>query len=591
MTLPAVWLLEEPWALFSTQQRQRIDGQLQYGEYPEFDVPGTGMACVALPAVIPKADVCFGSGMDPLPAISVPFDWNTERLQLYSLPACSQRAQDQLIDIVTPISFKWNQKIYSFNVRQRGCISRPGVENVTQETNDSSTPTIDPPGVVLQRFIDWQIDCFQEVLDIHHFQPHVLNSRTQDGVIRSTWGRCHDAWFRTNIDELEPARMSLIVKIAQDKRRGALLESMVRAPRVILERYRAPERIERIQELDAACIRWFARQPGRTAIQKSGPRQMLMAVRRRESIDTLENRVLKWCLEQCLLLAQRYLGQSRGMKNSKRCRDVRRLAAKLAMWLGQPQFADLSSKLPQPVQPNYQLQQHQKYKEAWKLYRELIRNQRVEDDAWRWQRILWKESCHQMFSAYLQHPINHDLLRPWQSSVYVREEIGKGRWMQVPRSPGPFELQNSTINFIDPTDGAIPAEWALLPGGIGADLTLVRTARTGQFEHITAVWFHLELSKEFEVEPLVQRCRIAVDKRRDELLQYHDIRAPMDGLLITNQPARETVGSTVDVHEDRASESTIVAVQLPQDIHNHVEDTRAAFALVIDRLLNAAEAR
>ncbi len=60
-----------------------------------------------------------------------------------------------------------------------------------------------------------------------------------------------------------------------------------------LARTRNEVPLRRVREMDPACLRVNARKPGRTLLEKAGPRQMLRALVRVERYDTSENRILR----------------------------------------------------------------------------------------------------------------------------------------------------------------------------------------------------------------------------------------------------------------------------------------------------------
>ena len=70
------------------------------------------------------------------------------------------------------------------------------------------------------------------------------------------------------LENQDLARMALIVKIAQSKDKIACIESLCKQPRQILQRYRTKVRLNKIDEMDAACLRYYARQPGHTSFKK-----------------------------------------------------------------------------------------------------------------------------------------------------------------------------------------------------------------------------------------------------------------------------------------------------------------------------------
>lgn len=98
--------------------------------------------------------------------------------------------------------------------------------------------------------------------------------------------------FLTGLDKVDEPRMALIVKIAEDMSRK--LSVVVHAARKILYRERQLISASRVAEIDTNCLRWIVRQPGDTLVEKAAlNRQRIFGVIRRESYDTLENRVLK----------------------------------------------------------------------------------------------------------------------------------------------------------------------------------------------------------------------------------------------------------------------------------------------------------
>ncbi|MBV5332851.1 hypothetical protein JZU54_04670, partial [bacterium] len=65
------------------------------------------------------------------------------------------------------------------------------------------------------------------------------------------------------------------------------VEQVVRDLRKVLVREQQRVPLGRVQQVDAHCLRWLSRQPGRDAAEKAGGRQRILAVVRRESFDTL----------------------------------------------------------------------------------------------------------------------------------------------------------------------------------------------------------------------------------------------------------------------------------------------------------------
>lgn len=107
-------------------------------------------------------------------------------------------------------------------------------------------------------------------------------------------------------DNTEEPRKALIVHISELMRRR--LAMIVYSARRILVRERRLLPAGRVTETDTSCLRWFVRQPGKTTAQKAAAnRQQLLAISRKESLDTLENMILKDFLLRCRRECNRYL--------------------------------------------------------------------------------------------------------------------------------------------------------------------------------------------------------------------------------------------------------------------------------------------
>ena len=567
--MPLGWVLPEPWSMLLTSgdaARRPLE------EDQEAVVSGAGSPCVAVPAT--AGQVAMGPRNEPLPQLGGTFDLGGGPLRTYCLPSSSHHddGTGATTDSFEELSVGTGSLRQTVGLRQVGCIGRPTA---------SSPPSA--RGHVLQDFVDWQVGCYQELLDLD-FAPSALDCEA--GVlIRRDWSAGRAAWLRLGTDESDPARMALIVRLGRDKDLTRVLESLCREPRRILERYRGKERLGRVQQLDAACLRWYARQPGRTAPEKAGPRQELLAVRRREAFDTLENRVLKWVAEECITIAARYLAENhRHRAQSARCRDVAAFRALLEGLLRTGPLATLSSRLPHPVQPNYQLQQSQTYRVVWATFVRLMAERRVLDDAWRWQRVLWKESCQQVFSACLTGE-NSPISQAWPASAaYMRSESEVGRWTEPPSAPGPFRTADGrTLHLIDPREGEPPAGWCPWLASLGGDMALVSTTSAGRVERGCVVWFHQDWTPGVRLESMVGRCKSAMARARLQAELAGLSGLPLDGLLLLNGAAGDL---EIDVEQQQVPDSTcqVVAMRLPPDLHEHAETVETGVRLLLEQV-------
>ena len=191
-------------------------------------------------------------------------------------------------------------------------------------------------------------------------------------------------------------RVALIVRLAEamETRIAALCQN----PRRVLRRERQLAPLGRVQEVDAACLRWLARQPGRSVAQKAGSRQRVMAVTRSDDADTPENRVVRDLLLRSLRAASAYLEECRTwhadvLEDDPRVAVVRRWRRTAAVLLRDSPVAAAGG-LAGPGRANYVLQHDARYRPAWLWYGRLVRQQTLEDDVWRWRGRLWSEHTH-----------------------------------------------------------------------------------------------------------------------------------------------------------------------------------------------------
>jgi hypothetical protein len=247
--------------------------------------------------------------------------------------------------------------------------------------------------------------------------------------------------------EMSEPHMALIVHIAEKMRRR--IEPAVRMARKILIRERTLLPIDRIAETDTSCLRWYIRQPGETMAQKAAMhRQSLMGITRKESYDTLENRVLKDFLIRCKAAAQKYIAVEVGKKfqQSSRGRSVRQYQNICTQLLMDTVLNNVSSLLYR-VKPNYVLQNDIRYKEIWEYYKRLLRQEDEEDRSWDWQTRTWADIVRLLIGATFSssEDNNSNGITPFakailQASIFIRKEQRLGSRVVPGSEPGPFVL-------------------------------------------------------------------------------------------------------------------------------------------------------
>ena len=419
-------LSSTPWGiLLAGDAQDLIDGIV---------VLGSGTPRLIIPVGnIPK----YGGKRDLLPQVSFPFRWDGNTYCSFQLPTDPKPAISNH-DIVTNVFLNNSE----YRITQTNIVGRPSQK---QQYNT---------GLNVESFIDWQIHCFRELSDENN-----LNDEFEEkakALIRRNWLSVQKIWLGKKSD---PALMALIVSISQDKELLRVFETIVNRPRHILLRYRQNTRLSRIQEIDSACIRDIAKRPGRTIFEKAGPRQELLAVQRRESRNTLENRIFVWVLNRIIEIAWRYGETNKHHTDSNRVKIVAKCNRRTSQWIKEDALNDVSTEhLQHPVQPNYTLQMNSRYKQVYNLYKKLLKEQQVIDDSWEWQRNLWAESAKQLMACALTSFFPEE----YRSTPYYRNEGEFGVWAESPVAPGPFNTENGPCFVVDSKDVLMnlqPEDW------------------------------------------------------------------------------------------------------------------------------------
>ncbi len=164
--------------------------------------------------------------------------------------------------------------------------------------------------------------------------------------------------------------------------------------RKVLNRKRDKVPINRVQQLDSACLRWLTVQPGYTTAQKAGNKQRVLSVVRDETYNTLENRVFKDFLHLCIFECRRYIDEySSIFPNSEKIKEVKRLQNLAITVLALPIFESVEKIVNRP-KPNYVLQNNPTYKIIWDLYKKLLRKTKLLEILWPNRHFLFEQYIH-----------------------------------------------------------------------------------------------------------------------------------------------------------------------------------------------------
>jgi hypothetical protein len=394
-----MFVTEEPWGFLLRQQGEGEALSVKQGD----NTP----ALFCREGVTPELETPYGQPM----RLGFPFSWKGQSYQAWHLPTSNRKTHVRS-------EFSVTAKIggEAVHITQEGITPRPSVQHALPESQ------------ALDLLVRWMSHGFQELAHEKLGDEHAK----LPGQVRRTWEDVDKVWLRPDLTE---PRMELIVRLAQDVALREKLESIARSPRRILARIRIQTPIGRIQELDAVCIRKYAEKPGRNALEKAGDKQRLLAVQRRTSHETLENRVAVWVLEAIAARAAKWvaLHAKRLNSGSRRALAVKRFGKKTIQWRQGEALAEVSpSTLSHRVQANYPLQLDQRYKRIYATYVELLKYHRVEDDAWMWRRVLWSETVKQLLAS----AFNENWEPAFASRPYYRVEPDRGSWIGIHPSPG-----------------------------------------------------------------------------------------------------------------------------------------------------------
>lgn len=283
------------------------------------------------------------------------------------------------------------------------------------------------------------------------------------------WTETSSRWRKAENDETPDS--DIIVRHAREM--APVIEALARHPRRVLRREAGWTPLARVQEMDRAAMLWLARQPGRTLAERAGPSQRIQAPVRVESIDTLENRVLRSLAELSRDRAHDYCRRNAAAARSPRRERVERYGRACGR-IARDLAHDGVRTAPHDAAPNYVLQNDPGYHSAWEAWGALLRREAERDELWRWQARAWEEFCGVALVIALERIPGARLVAA--SPVAWREEQDAGCWLDHDNPLAVF--------FIEGRDLIVEVQ--------------MRSARSGRREDLLApVWLRVgDLSNE-----------------------------------------------------------------------------------------------
>ena len=343
------------------------------------------------------------------------FTWKSRDYSLFELPGPAMEG-DALI----------HEKIHAQDHAERIV----GAFELTYALGQSSAPT-----VCFDAFLNAAYVLRRQILKSDRAIPRIV-----------CWPRVLEE-FCAHVDN-DPARQAAIVDMAQELPRH--LEKITKQPRRMLKRIRDQERIQRVREIDKACLIDLSRRPGLAIAEKAGSRQRILAVRREETCNTLENRVVRHCCSLIRRASERYLSFHAEEKYllSKRKKSVEDFKRKSIKWNACDALRGVGDLSTPCKSPNYVLLQNPHYARIWKAYVALVKNEETRENIWRWQRQLWMQIATVGLSELFDHWIKL-LDVPIKVSVAEDRVIGGAKnfsqaiFLNPDTLPGPYILGRS----------------------------------------------------------------------------------------------------------------------------------------------------
>ena len=251
-------------------------------------------------------------------------------------------------------------------------------------------------------------------------------------------------------DDDDPAKYSLIVDLARPNELFAPLKRITDRPKRVLRRIHDQERIQKVQEVDTRCLIDLARRPGTLLVEKAGPKQRILAIKRQESIDILENKVAKHCCVLASLASKRYLREHEEKKYevSLRKKSVSKLLRSSHQLPLKNSFHGVSNLIEPCRQPNYTLMQNADYYKIWKAYVKLVRNEDLRQELWKWNRRMWSEYLRiyltQLMSGYQQLLTESHIQPIGDKTVQGRRRHASAKWLLSDTLPGPYIIDKNS---------------------------------------------------------------------------------------------------------------------------------------------------
>ena len=248
----------------------------------------------------------------------------------------------------------------------------------------------------------------------------------------------------------DPAKYALVVDLAELSELSKAVDRITDQPKRMLQRIHDQERVQKVREVDTKCLIDLARRPGSVLSEKAGPKQRILAIKRKENINIMENRVTKHCCALAVKASERYLIEHKDIHKSKRKESVVKLQKECKRYPLKPTFTDVFSLAAPCRQPNYTLMQNADYYKVWKSYVQLVKNEDLRAQLWQWNRRMWTDFIAlflvDILSGFRSAMKSEYFLEINQKTVFGNRKHDSGLWFLSDVLPGPYIVEPNSNN-------------------------------------------------------------------------------------------------------------------------------------------------
>ena len=212
--------------------------------------------------------------------------------------------------------------------------------------------------------------------------------------------KCLEAiWNDKSLEEGDPLGDLLLLQARQLRQ---ILDDLCARPRAVLRTEHRLLKLQSVRRVDAKTLRWLSAQPGRNIAERAGARQRVKAPKRRETIATPENRVLRAFAALTVREARSWLGRSGRHATSPIIEAHQLRALRLESLLRERRVPEA---IP-PVRPNFPLRFDPRYREIWHAWVELRAQSSAKESAWMWQHRTFMELLEIRAAMKLQEAVS-----------------------------------------------------------------------------------------------------------------------------------------------------------------------------------------